>query len=131
MTIENVYIKCDSQQAKEKAASMLGKRIMREQACVERMIFIFCQAKHGGRAILCEDCQELLDYAVIRLQHCKFGENKPVCSECSIHCYHPLMRSRIIEVMRFAGPRMLFRYPKLAILHLLDSYRGQDSLNTM
>lgn len=103
---------------------MLGKRIKREQACVEAMIKLFCLNKHGSRAALCDDCQELLDYAVIRLRHCKFGEAKPVCADCSIHCYHPLLRSRIIEVMRYSGPRMIFKHPKLAVLHFLDSFRN-------
>ena len=33
------------------------------------------------------------------------------------------MRTRIKEVMRYAGPRMLFRHPVLALLHHWDSLR--------
>jgi hypothetical protein len=101
---------------------MQGKRIAREQTCVKEMISIYCQAKHQGRTKLCYDCQELSDYAVKRLQHCKFGENKPVCAKCPIHCYLPGMRNRIVEVMRYSGPRMVLRHPKSALLHFLDSF---------
>ena len=52
-----------------------------------------------------------------------FGVNKPVCSECKIHCFKPEMRSQIKEVMRFAGPRMNFKHPVLAIHHLIRKCR--------
>ena len=35
------------------------------------------------------------------------------------------MRDRIRAVMRYADPRMLFRHPILAVLHLLDGLRGK------
>jgi hypothetical protein len=34
------------------------------------------------------------------------------------------MRARIIEVMRWSGPRMLTRYPLLSLLHLIDKLRA-------
>ena len=105
---------------------MLGKRIAREKICVEKMIMIYCNAKHRKGKVKCEDCQALLDYACKRLDCCKFGERKPVCLHCPIHCYTQNMRTKIKEVMQFSGPRMLFKHPKLAVLHLLDSCR--DSL---
>ncbi len=33
------------------------------------------------------------------------------------------MRERVRVVMRYAGPRMLFRHPILAVRHLLDERR--------
>jgi hypothetical protein len=38
------------------------------------------------------------------------------------------MRARIRAVMRYAGPRMLFRHPVLAFFHLLDRRRGAPQL---
>jgi hypothetical protein len=55
-----------------------------------------------------------------RLNRCPFGQDKPTCATCPIHCYKPKLRERIREVMRFAGPRMLWRHPILAIRHVLD-----------
>ena len=105
---------------------MPGKRIAREKICVEKMIIIYCKAKHRKGKVKCEDCQALLDYACKRLDCCKFGERKPVCLHCPIHCYTLNMRNRIKDVMQFSGPRMIYKHPKLAVLHLLDSFR--DSL---
>lgn len=34
------------------------------------------------------------------------------------------MQEQVKRVMRFAGPRMLFRYPILAFYHLLDGRRN-------
>ena len=46
-----------------------------------------------------------------------FGPDKPVCSKCPVHCYRPELRERIRGVMRYAGPRMLYRHPVLALRH--------------
>ena len=102
---------------------MLGKRIAREKICVEKMIMIYCKAKHRTDKVKCEDCQALLDYACKRLDSCKFGEHKPVCLHCPIHCYSVNMRNKIKDVMRFSGARMMFQHPTLAVLHLFDSFR--------
>jgi hypothetical protein len=37
------------------------------------------------------------------------------------------MKQRIVEVMRFAGPRMLLHHPLLAIAHLLDEKKPAKS----
>ena len=66
---------------------------------------------------------ELLAYARKRLYHCPFQATKPTCGNCLIHCYTAQKRQRIQEVMRYAGPRMLFSHPILALWHLLDGLR--------
>ena len=50
-------------------------------------------------------------------------ETKTFCSNCKVHCYRPEMRQKIREVMRFAGPRMLFVHPVAAVRHLIESRR--------
>lgn len=94
-----------------------------EKRTVEKMIHIYCAAKHDSKKALCTDCFELNEYACKRLEYCRFGENKPNCKKCPVHCYKPDMRARIQEVMRYSGPRMLFRSPLLAIIHLFKSFR--------
>jgi hypothetical protein len=95
-------------------------RLRREWRTVAAMIAITCGKRHGGRrGALCADCQELRDYARLRLTRCPFGEEKPTCAHCKVHCYRPEMRERVRDVMRFAGPHMLTRYPYLAVMHLL------------
>ena len=70
--------------------------------------------------VLCPSCQSLLAYAHARLERCKFGNAKPSCTRCPVHCYKPAMRQQIRQVMRYSGPRMLLHYPVLAIRHLWD-----------
>ena len=89
------------------------------------MVEIYCIGKKHERSRLlshvevCEACSALLDYAYQRLDHCKFGENKPTCKKCPIHCYKPDMKELMREVMRYAGPRMMWHHPVAAIRHLI------------
>ena len=101
-------------------------RIAREKRTLRAMIRISCRGQHGTSGELCDDCRELLDYALGRLACCKFGAEKPPCADCPIHCYKPAMRERVRTAMRFAGPRMMFRHPLLALLHLWDSHRKTE-----
>ena len=105
--------------SKEKQGKSSGRRIDREIKTVKAMIGIYCKKKHKTKN-LCEDCSDLLDYAVHRLKKCPYGENKPPCKECSIHCYKEEHRTRIREVMSFAGPFMTLYHPVMAVKHALD-----------
>jgi hypothetical protein len=95
----------------------------REKRTMRAMIALYCRAHHGGKGSLCDACAELRDYAFARLERCPFGDQKPTCARCPIHCYKPAMRERAREVMRYAGPRMLGRHPVLAAWHMLDGLR--------
>ncbi|HVJ50685.1 nitrous oxide-stimulated promoter family protein [Desulfitobacterium sp.] len=95
-------------------------RIEQEKQTVALLVQLHCQDKHHPQGELCEDCQSLLDYAHQRLDHCKFGENKTVCGDCTVHCYKKEMREKIINIMRYSGPRILFHHPVVAIQHLID-----------
>ena len=90
---------------------------------LQAMLGIYCRGNHGSAGELCPECRELLDYAQARLAKCPFGENKPVCSQCTVHCYKPAMRARIREVMQYAGPRMITKHPILAAKHVLERIR--------
>lgn len=103
-------------------------RLDREMKTVQAMIQIYCHDQHATRQGLCPGCQELADYARTRLEHCPFGENKSTCANCAVHCYKPAMKDQIRAVMRYAGPRMLYRRPLLAIQHLLDGRKKAPEL---
>ena len=94
-------------------------RIDREKTTVKQMIEIYCHGKKHVNIGLCEDCSTLLHYAYSRLEHCKYGNNKPTCKKCPIHCYKPEMRQHMRFVMRYAGPRMLWIHPIAAIKHII------------
>jgi hypothetical protein len=99
----------------------LFKRRAREFKIIETMLQMYCHAHHHPeKAALCPDCAGLHVYAQRRLERCVFGEAKPTCANCTVHCYKVSMRERIREVMRWSGPRMLWRHPVLAIWHMVD-----------
>jgi hypothetical protein len=98
---------------------MSSKKIENEKATVKAMIEIYCKSKHDT-GVRCEDCNQLIDYALLRTDKCKYKEEKPACKNCKTHCYSPEKRDKIKEVMRFSGPRMIFRHPILALRHLIS-----------
>lgn len=101
----------------------LDKKRKDELYVIKEMIQIYCHKKHGHKHDLCEECQELLDYAAMRIDKCPFMEEKTFCNNCRVHCYKPDMRQRVKDVMRFSGPRMLFVKPHLVVLHEYHSIR--------
>ena len=133
-------------------ADALRRKRDREQEIVSQMIALYCKGNHsvhrsapmrerggemrrvqkgvalrergsGERRDLCPECAELEAYAHARSARCPFMEEKTFCSNCTVHCYRPEMRERIRTVMRYAGPRMLFHHPVMAIRHMLESQR--------
>ncbi|MDE6393863.1 MAG: nitrous oxide-stimulated promoter family protein [Duncaniella sp.] len=99
-------------------------RIAREQKVVSMMIASYCRIHHktDGKT-LCDDCQELRDYALDRLTHCPKGIHKTSCRKCDIHCYAHRYRARIRNIMRYMGPRMLLISPIATIRHLWDEMK--------
>ncbi len=103
-------------------ASALLSRFEREKKTIGAMIHIYCRDTHDRSRELCDECADLQGYAFLRLDKCPFGGAKPTCAKCVVHCYKPAMRESIKQVMRYAGPKMTFRHPILAIFHVIDSY---------
>ena len=101
------------------------RRLRRERSTVIKMIALYCHGHHGSQGTgLCDGCEELVRYVDARLQRCPFGEDKPTCNHCPIHCYRPEIREKIKRVMRYSGPRMFTQHPILTVFHFVDSYRG-------
>ena len=94
-------------------------RIEWEKKTVRHMIELWCRKNHGCHE-LCEECRELLEYSIARLERCKFGDAKAKCHKCPVHCYRPDMREKIRAVMRFSGPRMILFHPLEALRYLLS-----------
>lgn len=104
-------------------------RRKRELRTIRVMLGMYCRGHHRGNgALLCSDCAALFDYATRRLDRCVFGDAKPTCANCAVHCYSTDKREQIRKVMQWAGPRMLLRHPLLAIFHLLDGRRPAPGL---
>lgn len=93
-------------------------RNRREKQTVRLMIAMFCRGRHETRNGLCSSCRELVEYAEQGLDKCPH-QKKPKCITCKVHCFDNDHRKRIREVMRYAGPRMLFTHPLVVLLHQL------------
>jgi len=104
-----------------------SSRLKQEARTIEVMIRMYCRAHHDGDE-LCQQCHNLLLYSRKRLQRCIFQTAKPVCGNCTVHCYKREMQEAICKVMRFAGPRMAYRHPLMAIRHLWDKRRPTPPL---
>ena len=103
-------------------------RIEREKRTIEAMIRLYCSDQHATSNKICENCDHLLSYAKRRLDSCPFQAKKPACNNCQVHCYSKAMQREIQQVMRYAGPKMLIRYPLLSLWHLMDTFRKAPSL---
>ena len=108
--------------------SRSNRRLDREKKTIRAMIAIYCRGNHrvstvykrllpNAREHLCAECEALLEYALARLDRCPFGGGKPPCAKCTVHCYKPSLRRQVQAVMRYSGPRMLWRHPILALYH--------------
>lgn len=99
----------------------------REKRMVSEMIALYCRKKHHTKGGLCPECADLEAYARMRSDKCPFMETKTFCSNCKVHCYKPVMREKIREVMRFSGPRMLFSHPVMAVSHVIESKKEKKT----
>jgi hypothetical protein len=102
----------------------LKGRLKSEHKTMVSMTSIYCEDHHpkpaGG---LCDSCVELMNYSAERLAKCPYGQAKPTCAKCPIHCYKKEKREHVRQVMRYAGPRMPLRHPWLALIHVFDKLR--------
>ncbi|WP_035386899.1 nitrous oxide-stimulated promoter family protein [Ferrimonas senticii] len=107
------------------SSTLLTGRLAKEHKTIVHMLQIYCQAHHQGQKNngLCEACNQLAGYAEQKLDRCPYGDSKPDCARCPIHCYKPDERERARQAMRFAGPKMLWHHPIEAIIHLYDRKR--------
>ena len=91
------------------------------------MISMYCTANHRDMKKtndkLCTDCFKLEQYALLKLQQCPFGIEKPNCTKCPVHCYSKEMRDKILVTMRYSGPRMVLRHPILSTFYLFNNAR--------
>jgi hypothetical protein len=100
-------------------ARFANRRLAREWKTVDAMIRVYCRDHHEAS---CSECEGLRNYVRLRLDRCRFGEDKPTCAKCPVHCYQRERREQIKAVMRYAGPRMTWEHPWLSLGHLLDGW---------
>lgn len=98
----------------------LEKKRQKEKEVIDVMIRLYCKKHHQQP---CTACENLKQYAYMRIDKCPFMETKSFCSNCKVHCYKQDMREEMKRVMRYSGPWMLFYHPILAIRHIILSYK--------
>ncbi len=98
-------------------------RLARERKTMTTMVQIYGRDHHDHASGLCADCEQFLAYANARLEHCRFGAEKPTCAKCPVHCYQRERREQVRNIMRHAGPRMLWEHPIMSLWHWLDGRR--------
>lgn len=103
--------------------SLASARLAREWQTMTTMVRIYCHDQHHPAGGLCAECRQFLDYAGVRLERCRFGLEKPTCAKCPVHCYQRERREQVRVIMRYAGPRMLWKHPLMSLRHWLDSFR--------
>ncbi|MFX1379780.1 MAG: nitrous oxide-stimulated promoter family protein [Promethearchaeota archaeon] len=104
-------------------------RLVKEKKTIKTMIQMYCKNNHDPNGEFCENCSVLYNYAITKLNYCQFGENKPTCEKCPIHCYKSDMRERIREVMRYSGPRMIYTHPIMGFRHLFKKLKKFSNFN--
>lgn len=105
--------------------SRIDRTLARDLRTLARFIDVYCRHKHpdvekhafdlkgfdfreiGASApVLCRPCTMLLGHAFVKRAHCPFNP-KPACKHCQSHCYQPMYREQIREVMRFSGRKLV------------------------
>lgn len=99
-------------------AKNTGPIIQQEITLIKVMIQLFYQKQEEQAELTVE---QMLAYAQKRLEVCRFGEAKPTCQHCPVHCYQKRYQEQMKLIMRYSGPRMLVYHPVLAIKH---AFRG-------
>ena len=100
-------------------SKLITPRLNIEFKTIKSMTMIFCQKHHNQSSPQCDECQTFVNYAHEKLDRCPYGEIKPACNKCPIHCYKKIEREQARTIMRFAGPRMLWKHPILTLKHFL------------
>jgi hypothetical protein len=105
----------------------MKRSVQREMRTIEAMIRIYC--RHHHEQDLCKECGAVLTYAYARIEKCLFGPGKPACNKCTVHCYSPAMKEKVKEIMRFSGPKMVYRHPVMALMHMVREKQIHHLIN--
>lgn len=128
------------------AESMRDPQVAHDTRLLGDFAVIYCNGLHSDRErvavasegselgvygrktpVLCAECASLLAYAEKRRASCP-KDPKPFCSNCDTHCYRPTEREYMREVMKYAGPRSVFRGHAIdSVKHLLEGRKTKKA----
>lgn len=97
-----------------------GPKITFEKKTVTAMIDIYYKQFSDEDSLL--EKEDVLAYAMTRLNYCRFGEEKPTCKVCPVHCYKKSYQDKMKKIMRYSGPRMLIYHPIMSVEHFFKEW---------
>ncbi|MGI6787136.1 MAG: nitrous oxide-stimulated promoter family protein [Acholeplasmataceae bacterium] len=97
----------------------MDKKVIKEKKTFDKMLKIYCKKKHSSTK-LCTECVEIQQYAHLKIEKCPFISDKPFCAFCKVQCYQKDMKEKIREIMKFSGPKMIFRAPIQSFKHIMQ-----------
>ena len=100
----------------------IEKKRDREKKVISEMVKLYCRKNHKKRE-LCDECRDVLNYSLNRIDNCKYMYTKTFCSNCKKPCYSPKMKEKIKQIMKFSVPRILFHHPLLVIYHIISRFK--------
>ena len=103
-------------------------RLQKEFNTIKAMVKLYCGDHHQAENYICDECTQLVEYTRERLLNCPFQDRKSTCTKCVVHCYKKDMQKKVIDIMRYAGPRMAWKHPVMAMQHFIDSRRKPPQL---
>ena len=106
----------------------LTPRLQREFNTIKAMVRLYCKEHHKTGGIICNECSEVVEYSRDRLLCCPFQDKKSTCGKCVVHCYKKDMQKKVIDIMRYAGPKMALKHPLMAMQHFIDSRKNPPDL---
>lgn len=86
---------------------MPRNRLEKDEKILKTFITVYCKKEHGTQE-LCDDCSDVLEYALNRLRKCPL-DPKPMCKNCPVHCYKPNYREKMKTIMKKAGITLILR----------------------
>lgn len=98
-----------------------GPKISFEKKTVNAMIEIYYKRYQDEAHQVEKD--DVVSYAMARLNYCRFGEEKPTCKVCPVHCYKKSYKDKMQQIMRYSGPRMLVYHPVMSMEHFMKEWR--------
>jgi hypothetical protein len=101
---------------------MTEEKFKGEVETLKKFFPIYCNDKHTGQflknyhityknlildfnIVLCEECHNLLSYAVARLTECP-NDPKPRCRKCPNPCYEKDKFKQMAKLMRYSGMKL-------------------------
>jgi hypothetical protein len=121
---------------------LTDRAVAKDTRTLADLIYIYCSGHHRdtprarattdaarlgvyGRKppVLCAECEAHLAYGEKRRAFCP-KDPKPFCANCDVHCYRPQEREWERRMMRYAGPRSVFRGHAIeGIRHVIETRR--------